>query len=902
MEERGIGRPSTYASTIGTIQDRGYVSNRGSALVPSWLAFAVTRLMEEHFSRLVDYDFTASMEEDLDAIARGDQQRAAWLRPVLLRRRGDLGRGAARPRGGPRRHRRRAISTIDIGEGIVVRVGRYGPYVEEVVPAGVDPTTGEVTDAARARATDALTACPAPRHHQRRHRPRRADPGDGPRAARATRRRRPGLGQDPATGARRRGQGRPVRPLRHRGAAGGGRAAGQGPRQGRRRRGRARHPCSRTWTSRRSTSTPRSRLLSLPRVVGTDPEDGEEITAQNGRYGPYLKKGTDSRSIETEQQLFEITLEQALAIYAQPKQRGRAAAKPPLAELGTDPVSVKPVVVKDGRFGPYVTDGETNATLRKDDDPEKITPERGYELLADKRAQGPAKKRTARKDRQEDRRPARPPPRRPPRRRPRPRARPRRHCPQGRPREGLGPRRRHVPLPPRDGPGPAHTRNPLPVAARLVERGHEVLWFASRRFHDGIAAVGATPVPYAATRDYDGERLLEEFPQLTTLRGRARSAGRMPTCSSVRPRTGSPTCRPWWPRTPVDAILCDGLSYGVGLLGEIVGIPVATFGDGPLPRRTASTGLRAGAAPDGRPDLAAAQPRRADGIPAVGLRRGAGAPRPAAGRAGPATRRPERAAGVGLADAPPAGVHAVLRVRRGRPAPTVHWVGALRPTRPAHWVPPAWWDEVRASTRPVVHVTQGSIRPDMDELVVPALRALADEDVLVVVTTGGVPAGARGALRGSPCRRTPGSASSSRTTCCCRTSHVCVTNGGYTGVTTALHHGVPLVQAGSTEEKAEIGARVAWSGVGVRIRSTSPGRARLRQRCVACCTTRRYRPRRAAGGGDAPARRGGRRAPTSSSGWPSRDGPVTEPVTPRGRRPAVSPARTSCACPGGYPR
>ena len=139
------------------------------------------------------------------------------------------------------------------------------------------------------------------------------------------------------------------------------------------------------------------RLLSLPRVVGADPESGEEITAQNGRYGPYLKKGTDSRSIETEQQLFDITLEQALAIYAQPKQRGRAAAKPPLAELGADPVSGRPVVVKDGRFGPYVTDGETNATLRKDDDPEKITPERGYELLADKRAAGPAKKRTTKK-------------------------------------------------------------------------------------------------------------------------------------------------------------------------------------------------------------------------------------------------------------------------------------------------------------------------------------------------------------------------------------------------------------------------------------------------------------------------------------------------------------------------
>ena len=206
--------------------------------------------------------------------------------------------------------------------------------------------------------------------------------------------------------------------------------ADEAPAKGRgkavRRPSRARHPCSRTWTSRPSTSTPRCKLLSLPRVVGADAEAGEEITAQNGRYGPYLKKGTDSRSIETEQQLFDITLEQALAIYAQPKQRGRAAAKPPLAELGTDPVSGKPVVVKDGRFGPYVTDGETNATLRKDDDPEKITPERGYELLADKRARGPVKK-TARKE--------------PPRRRRRARRRRRRRPRPGRPPQGPRPRR-----------------------------------------------------------------------------------------------------------------------------------------------------------------------------------------------------------------------------------------------------------------------------------------------------------------------------------------------------------------------------------------------------------------------------------------------------------------------------
>lgn len=138
------------------------------------------------------------------------------------------------------------------------------------------------------------------------------------------------------------------------------------------------------------------KLMSLPRVVGQD-ADGVEITAQNGRYGPYLKKGTDSRSLTSEDQLFDITLDEALAIYAQPKQRGRAAAKPPLKELGTDPVSGAPVVVKDGRFGPYVTDGETNATLRTDDSVEAITPERGYELLAEKRAKGPVKKKTAAK-------------------------------------------------------------------------------------------------------------------------------------------------------------------------------------------------------------------------------------------------------------------------------------------------------------------------------------------------------------------------------------------------------------------------------------------------------------------------------------------------------------------------
>ena len=403
MEEKGIGRPSTYASTIGTIQDRGYVSNRGSALVPSWLAFAVTRLMEEHFSRLVDYDFTASMEEDLDAIARGDQQRAAWLRRFYFGDEATSAEGLRDLVADLGDIDARAISTIDIGEGIVVRVGRYGPYVEEVVPAGVDPATGEVTDAGAyaADAADAGDAQHAPTT------PRRATISDE-------------IAPDELTPAMARGL------LET--AADDGRVLGQDPEKGHdvvARAGRygpyvtevipdAEEPATK-GKGKATKVRPRTaslfsdmdlatidldtalRLLSLPRVVGTDPETGEEITAQNGRYGPYLKKGSDSRSLETEHQLFEVTLDQALALYALPKQRGRAAAKPPLAELGTDPASGRPVVVKDGRFGPYVTDGETNATLRKDDDPEKITPERGYELLADKRAQGPAKKRTATK-------------------------------------------------------------------------------------------------------------------------------------------------------------------------------------------------------------------------------------------------------------------------------------------------------------------------------------------------------------------------------------------------------------------------------------------------------------------------------------------------------------------------
>jgi DNA topoisomerase-1 len=401
MEEKGIGRPSTYASTIGTIQDRGYVSNRGNALVPSWLAFAVTRLLEEHFSTLVDYDFTAQMEEGLDAIAAGDQNRVEWLRRFYFGDEATSAEGLRNLVEDLGEIDARAISTIDIGDGIVVRVGRYGPYIEEVAPAGIDPATGEVTEAYAGDAAPSAT-------------PRRATINDDIAPDEMTPEKGRELlalaaddgrvlGQDPATGrdiVAKAGRYGPyvteVLPA----------AADEAPAKGRAKAKAKPRTASLFKDMDLATIDLESalRLLSLPRVVGVVTEgEGEsatqvEITAQNGRYGPYLKKGTDSRSLETEQQLFDITLEEALAIYAQPKTRGRAAAKPPLKELGPDPVSGKPVVVKDGRFGPYVTDGETNATLRRDDDPETITSERGFEMLAEKRAKGPTtRKRAAKK-------------------------------------------------------------------------------------------------------------------------------------------------------------------------------------------------------------------------------------------------------------------------------------------------------------------------------------------------------------------------------------------------------------------------------------------------------------------------------------------------------------------------
>ncbi|MEU6194247.1 type I DNA topoisomerase [Streptomyces sp. NPDC047061] len=383
LEEREIGRPSTYASIIGTILDRGYVFKKGTALVPSFLSFAVVNLLEKHFGRLVDYDFTAKMEDDLDRIAAGQAQAVPWLRRFYFGEGGegtptggaaDAGNGDGDHLGGLKELvtdlgaiDAREVSSFPVGNDIVLRVGRYGPYIERGEKDSEGHQRADVPedlapDELSVELAEELLAKPS---------------GDFE------------LGADPETGhqiiARDGRYGPYVTEVLPEGTPKTGKNAVK-PRTA---------SLFKSMALDTVTLADALKLMSLPRVVGADAE-GQEITAQNGRYGPYLKKGTDSRSLTSEDQLFTITLEEALQIYSQPKQRGRAAAKPPLKELGTDPVSEKPVVVKDGRFGPYVTDGETNATLRSGDSVEEITPERGYELLAEKRAKAPAKK-TAKK-------------------------------------------------------------------------------------------------------------------------------------------------------------------------------------------------------------------------------------------------------------------------------------------------------------------------------------------------------------------------------------------------------------------------------------------------------------------------------------------------------------------------
>jgi DNA topoisomerase I len=395
LEDLGIGRPSTYSSIIKTIQDRGYVHKKGSALVPSWVAFAVTGLLEQHFGRLVDYSFTAAMEDELDEIAAGQEQRTNWLNnfyfggphgvPDSVARSGGLKKLVGVNLEGIDAREVNSIALFDDDQGrtIYVRVGKNGPYLERTVVGDDGEPTPQRANLSDSITPDELTLELAEKLF--------STPQEGR-----------SLGIDPQTGheiVAKDGRFGPyvteVLPEPQNDDDG----DAPGAKKGRKPTG----PKPRTGSLLRSmdlatvTLEDALRLLSLPRVVGLDPNTGDEITAQNGRYGPYLKRGNDSRSLTTEEQLFTITLDEALKIYSEPKRRGRQAASlPPLRELGPDPATGKTMVIKDGRFGPYVTDGETNASLRKGDDVVSITEERAAELLADRRARGPAK-RTARK-------------------------------------------------------------------------------------------------------------------------------------------------------------------------------------------------------------------------------------------------------------------------------------------------------------------------------------------------------------------------------------------------------------------------------------------------------------------------------------------------------------------------
>jgi DNA topoisomerase-1 len=345
LEDRGIGRPSTYASILGTILDRGYVYKKGTALVPTFVAFSVTQLLERHFDQLVDYDFTARLETDLDRIAAGDEQRVAWLQRFYFGD-GDAGLHALVTEHLAAIDARDVNSIAIPGSDVVVRVGRYGPYLERGDDRASLPDDLAPDELTHARAEDLL-----------------AQPSGAERS----------LGAHPETGreivARNGRYGPYVAEVLPEGESGKPRTAS----------------LFSTMSLDTVTIDDALRLLTLPRSL--EGSDGEEILVANGRYGPYVKKGSETRSLESEEQLLTLTAEQAEAVLAQPKQRrGRGAPKPPLRELGPDPQSGKPLVVKEGRFGPYVTDGETNASLRRGDTPEAITLERAVELLAERRA------------------------------------------------------------------------------------------------------------------------------------------------------------------------------------------------------------------------------------------------------------------------------------------------------------------------------------------------------------------------------------------------------------------------------------------------------------------------------------------------------------------------------------
>uniref|UniRef100_UPI004048914A type I DNA topoisomerase n=1 Tax=Aquiluna sp. TaxID=2053504 RepID=UPI004048914A len=362
LEERGIGRPSTYAAIISTIISKGYVIKQGSALVPEWIAFTVTRFLEQNFDHLVDYEFTAKMEGDLDKIALGELDRSSWLKSFYFGEDGLKatveGLGDSDPR---------SINSFEIGGGITLRTGKYGPYLELMedderrivnIPEGLTPD--QLT---HEKAVELASAPPVENRV---------------------------LGQDPESGLDiivKDGRYGPYVTLVDEG-----------------------NPKPKTASLFKSMSPAEVtyeeaiQLLSLPREIGLDPESGNVITAQNGKYGPYLKKGTDSRSLATEEQIFSLTLDEAVEIYKQPKYGGRRTAATPLKEFGEDPASKLNVFAKTGQFGDYVTDGVVNATIPKDEPLDELAADRAFELLAIRREKlgvepGEAPKTTKRKKR-----------------------------------------------------------------------------------------------------------------------------------------------------------------------------------------------------------------------------------------------------------------------------------------------------------------------------------------------------------------------------------------------------------------------------------------------------------------------------------------------------------------------
>jgi len=374
LEERGIGRPSTYASIISVIIDRGYVVRRGTALVPQWIAFPVTRLLSERFADLVDYDFTAQLEEDLDRIARGEVKRGEWLHSFYF--------GHGDQRGlrdvaiaATEEIDARALNTLEISPTINLRVGKYGPFLEVT-----DTDTGEVRNVnlPPELAPDELT-------------PERAQAlADEPPVVDRV------LGQDPESGldivAKKGRFGPYVTEVFPEPEV----VEGETPKK----KKAAPKPKTASLFQSMQIDTidldTALRLLALPREVGPDPESGDMITAQNGRYGPYLKKGTDTRSIDSEELIFDIELEGALARFAEPKYAGRRQSSA-LKTFEEDPISGKPILLKDGRFGPYVTDGEVNATVPRGMPLDDLNFEQAVQLIADRRAKGPAVKKSAAK-------------------------------------------------------------------------------------------------------------------------------------------------------------------------------------------------------------------------------------------------------------------------------------------------------------------------------------------------------------------------------------------------------------------------------------------------------------------------------------------------------------------------